>query len=145
MSNPTGTPKNLTFNSLPIEERMETLRKAGRRSGMVRRDKRTARERLTMLLELAMRDGKGGTMNSPITGKPMSVGEAIDTAMIRKAVNGDVRAANAIYEIIGEKTVKAEVTGADGAPLIPPQKMSDEQLRAEIEKVAKSLGWECKP
>ena len=92
-----------------------------------------------MLLELAMRDGKGGTMNSPITGKPMSVGEAIDTAMIRKAVNGDVRAANAIYEIIGEKTVKAEVTGADGAPLIPPQKMTQEQIEEEVRRILESM------
>lgn len=135
-----GVPQNLIRNEdMTPEERRARTSKMGKASAKAKRDKRMARERLAYLLELAMIDGKGNGVSSPITGKPMSVGEAIDTAMIKKAVNGDVKAATAIYDILNVKTVRTEVTGANGEPLIPVAKMTDEELKAEIERVTNNM------
>lgn len=116
------------------DEAVENGRKGGLNSGKARRDKRDARERMKLLLSLAFQV-KGQNVPSPITGKPMSVGEAIDTAIIGKAVKGDIKAANTVYELLGLKSMRTEVTGAGGEPLIPSSKidissLSNEQLEA---------------
>ena len=36
------------------------------------------------------------------------------------------------------ETTKNEVTGKDGSPLIPVQQMTDEQIKAEIERIRES-------
>lgn len=116
------------------EEAREKGRKGGINSGKARRDKRDARERMKLLLSLAMQVN-GKNVTSPITGKAMSVGEAIDTAVIGKAVKGDIKAANTVYELLGLKSMRTEVTGANGEALIPSSKidfssLSNEQLEA---------------
>ena len=87
-------------------------RKGGIASGRARRDKRDSRERMKMLLELPCPDGNGGVLMSDITGKPVSVGEALDTALIQKGLSGNVKAICAIYELLGlyEIRVKADTT-----------------------------------
>lgn len=120
------------------EEAREKGRKGGINSGKARRDKRDARERMKLLLSLAMQVN-GKNVTSPITGKAMSVGEAIDTAVIGKAVKGDIKAANTVYELLGLKSMRTEVTGANGEALIQPPKMNEEQMEAEIKRIIESM------
>lgn len=117
------------------EEQREITRKGGIASGKARRDKRTMRETLAMLLEMQMKDKSGKPATSPITGKPVSIKEAIVTKTISKAVTGDQKAVDTIISLLGEKIVKTEVTGKDGKDLI--SKMTDEELDAELQRIRK--------
>ena len=140
MATKRGNPQNfLDPAKMTPEERRERARNGGKRSGIVRRDRRNARERLALLLQLALIDGSGNNVNSPITGKAMSVGEAIDTAVIKKAIKGDIRAAEVIYDLLNVKVTRTEITGAGGKDLIPASKMSDEELKEEIRKISEKL------
>lgn len=131
--------QNLIPNSQKTREQLlEQTRKGGIASGKARRDKRDARERMKMLLSIAMQVN-GKSVQSPITGKPMSVGEAIDTAIIGKAVKGDIKAANTVYELLGLKSMRTEVTGAGGEPLLQPQKMTQEQIEEEVRRIMDSM------
>lgn len=93
-------------------EARENGKKGGIASGIARRDKRDSRERMKMLLTMPCPDGEGGVLTSEITGKPISVGEALDTALIKKGLGGNVKAICAIYELLGlyEIRVKADTT-----------------------------------
>lgn len=129
-----GVQSNLIRNEdLTPEERSEKARKAQKASAKARRDKRDLRERLALLLQLPMVNNGQGVV-SPITGKYMSVGEAIDTAVIRQALKGNIRAAETIYDLLAVKVTRTEVTGAQGKDLIPAKldvsSLSDEQLKA---------------
>lgn len=98
------------------KEARERGKKGGIASGKARRDKRTMRETLKVLLELTMTDGKGGTVTSPLTGKPMSVIEAIATATIKQAVKGDQRAVRTITDVLGENLININTTITQRTP-----------------------------
>lgn len=129
-----GIPENLLKKEdLTPEQRHERASKAGKASVKARRDKRELRERLALLLQLPMVSNGVGVV-SPITGKFMSVGEAIDTAVIKQALKGNIRAAETIYNLLAVKVTRTEVTGPGGKDLIPAKldvsSLSDEQLKA---------------
>lgn len=129
-----GVQSNLIRNEdLTPEERSEKARRAQKASAKARRDKRDLRERLALLLQLPMVSNGVGVV-SPITGKFMSVGEAIDTAVIKQAIKGNIRAAETIYNLLAVKVTRTEVTGPGGKDLIPAKldvsSLSDEQLKA---------------
>lgn len=129
-----GVQSNLVRNEdLTPEERSEKARRAQKASAKARRDKRDLRERLALLLQLPMVSNGVGVV-SPITGKFMSVGEAIDTAVIKQALKGNIRAAETIYNLLAVKVTRTEVTGPGGKDLIPAKldvsSLSDEQLKA---------------
>lgn len=129
-----GVQSNLIRNEdLTPEERSEKARRAQKASAKARRDKRDLRERLALLLQLPMVSNGVGVV-SPITGKFMSVGEAIDTAVIKQALKGNIRAAETIYNLLAVKVTRTEVTGPGGKDLIPAKldvsRLSDEQLKA---------------
>lgn len=109
--------KNLIPNSerAPSELRAMT-KKGGIASGKARRDKRTMRETLKVLLELTMTDGHGGTVTSPLTGEPMSVIEAIATATIKQAAKGDQRAVKTITDVLGENVINLNTTITQRTP-----------------------------
>lgn len=87
------------------EEVREMQRKGGVNSGIARRRKKSIKENLQMLLELTMTDGHGGKVKSPLTGKDMSVAEAIATATIKEAVKGNVKAAKLVADVLGENVI----------------------------------------
>ena len=111
-------------------EARENGKKGGIASGRARRDKRDSIERMKMLLQLPCPDGEGGVLVSEITGKPVSVGEALDTALIQKGLSGNVKAICAIYELLGlyEIKVKADTT-------VTTRTVAD--IDAEIERLRK--------
>lgn len=110
-------------------EARENGKKGGIASGIARRDKRDSRERMKMLLQLPCPDGEGGVLRSNITGKPISVGEAIDTALIQKGISGNVKAIQTIYELLDlYNPKKADITVTT---------RSVAEIDAEIERLKK--------
>ena len=91
------------------EEQRERARRAGRRSGQVRRERRTLREELLALLDEEIHDKNGKAMNTQ---------KAVTTSLIKAALNGNVKAFEVIRDSIGEKPVeKVDVQAADFSAL----------------------------
>lgn len=83
---PRGNPQNLIpTNKRTKEEAKKISSKGGKRSGEVRRQRKTLREELLALL------ADGNTQNK------------ISTALIDEALNGNVKAFETIRDTIGEK------------------------------------------
>ena len=104
-----NNPQNLKSNSERTpEERKALARKAGKKSGEARRKKKTMREMLDYLLEKEVTNSK--------TGEKATTLEAVMTACIKKAIAGDIKAAEFIRDTIGQKpkdTVEAVNTNID--------------------------------
>ena len=91
-------------------EQREIAKKGGIASGEARRRKKTIRETLEMMLSGQMPDGATRR-------------DAIVTALLEKALSGDVRAFEAIRDSIGEKpTDKMAISNPDGS-LNTPQRI----------------------
>ena len=87
------------------EEQRERSRRAGKRSGEVRRQRKTMRQELEYLLTEEIHDKNGKAMNTQ---------KALGTSLIKAALNGSVQAFIAIRDTIGEKPVeKVDVQAAD--------------------------------
>ena len=83
------------------EEASERGRKGGIASGIARREKKTFRATLELLLDRKL-DG------SPLTGR-----EAVAFALFEKAMSGDVKAFQELRDTVGEKPVdKQELSGS---------------------------------
>ena len=81
----------------PGEEAREIGRKGGKKSGKKRKERKTLREDLLAVLtnlDIPQKDGK-----------KIPVQEALSTALIKAALNGNVRAYEIIRDTIGEKPV----------------------------------------
>lgn len=93
------------------EKARENGRKGGIASGEAKRAKKTMKEMLDYLLEKEIANSK--------TGESVTYREAILTSCIKKAIKGDVKAAQFVRDTAGEAPInKTEVTGKDGAPLV---------------------------
>lgn len=87
------------------EEAREAGRKGGKRSGQVRRERKTLRQELELLLKEEIHDKNG---------KAMETQKALGASLIKAALNGSVQAFIAIRDTIGEKPVeKVDVQAAD--------------------------------
>lgn len=83
----------------PFETGDERAKKAGKQSGKKRKERKTLREDLLKVLmdmEIPQKE----------TGKKIPVQEAMSIAMIKSALNGNVRAYEIIRDTIGEKPVE---------------------------------------
>ena len=76
------------------EEQRERARRAGKKSGEVRRARKTFREEMLELLQVESKDSEG---------KPHTQQELILAAMIKEARGGNVKAYEAVQSTIGEK------------------------------------------
>lgn len=93
------------------EEAKKNGRKGGIASGEARRAKKTMKEMLDYLLEKEIENSR--------TGEQVTYREAILTSCIKKAIKGDVKAAQFIRDTAGEAPItKTELSGKDGSPLI---------------------------
>lgn len=81
------------------EEAREAGKKGGKNSGMKRKARKTLREDLLAVLSTLELPNKEGT-------KKVQVQEALSTALIKAALNGNVRAYEIIRDTIGEKPVE---------------------------------------
>ena len=87
------------------EEARERGRRGGIASGESRREKRTLRQCLEILLESPAPEGHDGDNR-----------EAMSAALIKRALTGDVAAFSTIRDTVGEKPTD-KLAGPDGGPL----------------------------
>lgn len=93
------------------EKARENGRKGGIASGEAKRAKKSMREMLDYLLEKEIENSR--------TGEKVTYREAILTSCIKKAIKGDVKAAQFVRDTAGEAPItKTELTGKDGLPLV---------------------------
>lgn len=132
----------IPLNKRTESEQREITSKGGKASGKRRRDKRDFRETFMSLLEMPMPSKSGEPMISPITGKQMSIREAIVTASLQGAIKGNVKQLNTILDVLGEKAtiVKNELSGQVKIDdhTIDLDKLTDEQ-RAAILSIGEDL------
>lgn len=91
-------------------EAVENGRKGGKKSAMVKREKKAMKETLEALLSLPMKSGKSVDVEAvknfaALKGKNITVQEAMAIAMLQKAMKGNVKAAEWIRDTAGEKPV----------------------------------------
>ena len=93
--------ENLIKNEdLTPEQRRANARKAGIASGIARARRKTMREMLEILLEKEITNNK--------TGEKVTTQEAMMTAVISKAIKGDMKANEFIRDTVGEKPVERQ-------------------------------------
>ena len=113
------------LNKRSREEQREICSRGGKRSGEVRRAKKTMKEMLDYLLEKELPNKKG---------EMVTYREAMMTAAIKKAIEGDIRASQFVRDTVGEMPItKTEVTGKNGAPLVQKVFVSEKD-KQEIDK-----------
>lgn len=107
------------------EEAQKNGRKGGIASGEARRAKKTMKEMLDYLLEKKLPNKKG---------EMVTYREAMLTAAIKKAIEGDIKASQFVRDTVGEMPItKTEVTGKNGAPLVQKVFVSEKD-KQEIDK-----------
>lgn len=79
------------------EERRELTRRGGIASGQARREKKTIRQRLALLME------------EPAAGENETNGDKVAAALMKKAAAGDLKAIRLIGEYMGEFTQRVEL------------------------------------
>lgn len=100
MTNPENSkPRNKNLKNIEQShgEAVKNGKKGGIKSGEIRRAKKTMREMLDYLLDKEITNGKG---------EKVTTKEATAVALIKKAIQGDVKAFEVIRDTIGEKPVE---------------------------------------
>jgi len=116
----------IPFGERTEKEQREIQVKGGIASGEARRAKKTMKEMLDYLLEKEI--------ENKATGEKVTCREAMLSAMVKKAIKGDIRACQFVRDTSGETPVtKTELTGKDGSPLIQKVFVSENETR-EIDK-----------
>lgn len=106
------------FSLMTPEQRRENGRKGGIASGEAKRKKKAMRERLEILLDLPMKNGKCVDIAevkswAALKKKNITVEDAIAIAQIMKALKGDTTAAIYIRDTSGQNPgVKVDLDGA---------------------------------
>lgn len=101
-------------NLIPTTQRSESevremQSKGGVNSGIARREKRTMKQQMKRLLELAAKDENGRVRIDPETGEPVSNGLAILLQQMVAALKGDRLAAEFCLKVAGELTDTQQV------------------------------------
>jgi len=84
------------FDQLTEKEQREIRSKGGKKSGEVRRARKTLREELIALLSEDIQDKNGNTVNTQI---------AMSSSLIKQALKGNTKAFELVRDTIGEKPV----------------------------------------
>lgn len=102
-------------NLIPFNERTEKEQRAiqsagGKASGEARRQKRTMREIAREVLHTMVKRNDGTEIEKAVL---------IANKLAMDAAQGNTKAAKLLVDWSGEAPMKQEITGEDGAPLIP--------------------------
>ena len=110
-------------SKLTREQRIERARKAGEKSGLVRGQRKTAREFAEAALNAEVKD--------KATGKMVVVKDAIIQGVVAKAIQEkDLAAIKYLFDLTGESPAqRMEITGAEGKDLIPQRPLTKEELK----------------
>ena len=100
------------LNPIRTEKEARELGKLGGiASGEARRAKKTMKAMLDYLLDKKIENSK--------TGEMVTCREAMLSAMVKKAIKGDVKACQFVRDTSGEAPItKTELTGKNGTPLV---------------------------
>lgn len=123
--------KGKGFDSRTTEERRELAIKAGKASGKARRQKADFRKTLNALLTAKIDNPEWAPMLEAM-GLECTVEAAVNAAMIKEALNGNVKAYEAIAKYSGQ------TTGTDED--ITEQEMKIRKLEAEINEMTPEQG-----
>ena len=116
------------------DEAVKSGKKGGVASGVARREKKALKTTLETLLSMPIEDGKLEDVDkikslASLDGKNISVQEAIVLKALQKALNGDIKAFNAIADILKQGTSESDTVEPDG-------------FIESIEEAAKTV-WQC--
>lgn len=113
------------------EEARERGKKGGVASGEARRAKKTMKEVALALLDMTSEVNVNGKKEKKENR------ELLVAAQFRKAVfDGDLNSAKWLTELIGEApTIKTEITGANGEPLIPQKSLSVDEAKEKLKEL----------
>lgn len=114
--------QNLIPNSMrsPTEVR-ENGRKGGINSGRARREKRTLRELIDLVLSQKIKNTE--------TGEQATKKYVVAIKLCERAIKGDIKAIELLTKILGEQKEKVELTGKDGTPLYQPRTLTPDEMR----------------
>lgn len=118
--------KDYGFDKRTAEERRELAIKAGKASGEARRRKADFRRTLNMILTTKI-DSPEWTPILEAMGVESTLGSAVNAAMIKEALSGNVKA----YEAIARYSGQSDKTIADEEE----QAAKTEQMRAQAERL----------
>lgn len=127
----------IPFNKRTESEQREIARQGGKKSGEVRREKKTAKEMMEALMSMPMKSGKCADVEniknfSDFKGKNPTVQLAMLVALAQKGLKGDKGAIELILAILGESpSIKIE---ADINNTNPYDQLSIDELRALAKK-----------
>lgn len=128
-------------NLIPHRFTASNAREKGRKGGLAaaqkKRDRRTWKEIADELASRIIIDKNGNIAMSPITGKPMSIREGINTKLLQQALQGNLKAINILFDISGEKTINNQLTGKDGKDLFAT--MTEEEMQKKKEDMLRKL------
>ena len=116
-------------------QRRENARKAGKASGRSRREKRDMRETFRAMLDMPLRPGgttQAQTMDG-MDGKNMTVEQAVALAQLRKAMDGDTRAAEFVRDTSGQRP-------SDRVELTAPSRESAEEFGRMLDEAMRDGG-----
>ena len=117
------------------EEQREIARQGGKASGRSRRRKRQFRDELEMLLPLTDKGKDGQPIINPLTGRKQTVQQSITMQLLLKARKGDVKAAKLIFEVLGERLLRAEETHEVNVTHSRYEGMTEDELIAETKRL----------
>ena len=117
------------------EEQREIARQGGKASGRSRRRKRQFRDELEMLLPLTDKGKDGQPIINPLTGRKQTVQQSITMQLLLKARKGDVKAAKLLFEVLGERLLRAEETHEVNVTHSRYEGMTEDELIAETKRL----------
>lgn len=129
-------PENLKKMERSSSEARENGKKGGEASGKARRKKRQMKDMLEYILQLDVKDSdlRAEMKNMGISDEQMTINALTCYAMVRKAVEGDTKAAEFIATMTGQKPQeKFKVEGTVDRPITIPKALQNatmEELRA---------------
>lgn len=118
------------------DEQVETAKKGGIASGKARREKRAMKDTLAELLAMPLENNALDNLEeiqslAETNGRNISVQEAIMLAQIRKAIEGDTKAAEYVRDTSGNKLKDAlELSGGVNNPFAG---MTTEELKGLLD------------
>lgn len=128
--------ENLKKIQLSHEEATRNGKKGGEASAKSRRKKRQMKDMLEYILQLDVKDNdlRAEMKNMGIADEQMTINALTCYAMVRKAVEGDTKAAEFIATMTGQKPQeKLKVEGTVDRPIVIPKALQNatmDELRA---------------
>ncbi len=128
---------NLKKINLSHEEATTNGRKGGKASGTARRKKRQMKDMLEYILQLKVTDNdlRAEMRNMGIADEQMTINALTCYAMIRKAVEGDTKAAEFIATMTGQKPQDKVDLNATVENKVPIPKWMQNATLADLQKI----------